>query len=70
MTSRTRMKGKDVDDVLGGDEMWKHADATDSASLIRGSAECRSRRLQRCVINAITEEHISISCRLGLLMNQ
>ena len=36
MTSRTRMKRKEVDDVLGGDEMWKHADATDGASLPRG----------------------------------
>jgi len=29
MTSRTRMRRKEVDDVLGGDEMWKHADSTD-----------------------------------------
>ncbi|KAH7924535.1 hypothetical protein BV22DRAFT_1112764 [Leucogyrophana mollusca] len=28
MTSRTKMKRKEVDDVLGGDEMWKHADST------------------------------------------
>jgi DNA-directed RNA polymerase III subunit RPC11 len=28
MTSRTKLKRKQVDDVLGGDEMWKHADAT------------------------------------------
>ncbi|OCH91607.1 hypothetical protein OBBRIDRAFT_803154 [Obba rivulosa] len=28
MTSRTKLKRKEVDDVLGGDEMWKHADAT------------------------------------------
>ncbi|EIW74637.1 hypothetical protein CONPUDRAFT_113195 [Coniophora puteana RWD-64-598 SS2] len=28
MTSRTKMKRKQVDDVLGGDEMWKHADST------------------------------------------
>jgi hypothetical protein len=28
MTSRTRLKRKEVDDVLGGDEMWKHADST------------------------------------------
>jgi hypothetical protein len=28
MTSRTKLKCKEVDDVLGGDEMWKHADAT------------------------------------------
>ncbi|KAI6098190.1 hypothetical protein F5141DRAFT_441915 [Pisolithus sp. B1] len=31
MTSRTRMKRKEVDDVLGGDEMWKHADSTDAS---------------------------------------
>jgi len=24
----TRLKRKEVDDVLGGDEMWKHADST------------------------------------------
>jgi len=28
MTSRTRLKRKEVDDVLGGDEMWAHADQT------------------------------------------
>lgn len=28
MTSRTKMKRKQVDDVLGGEEMWKHADST------------------------------------------
>ncbi|CAL1712263.1 unnamed protein product [Somion occarium] len=28
MTSRTKLKRKEVDDVLGGDEMWKHADST------------------------------------------
>jgi hypothetical protein len=28
MTSRNKLKRKEVDDVLGGEEMWKHADAT------------------------------------------
>jgi hypothetical protein len=28
MTSRTKLKRKEVDDVLGGEEMWKHADST------------------------------------------
>jgi DNA-directed RNA polymerase III subunit RPC11 len=28
MTSRTRMKRKAVDDVLGGEDHWKHADST------------------------------------------
>ena len=28
MTSRTKMTRKQVDDVLGGDEAWKHADST------------------------------------------
>ena len=28
MTSRTKLKRKQVDDVLGGDEMWKHAPST------------------------------------------
>ena len=28
MTSRTRLKRKEVDDVLGGDETWAHADKT------------------------------------------
>ena len=27
MTSRTRLDRKRVDDVLGGEEMWKHADS-------------------------------------------
>ncbi|EEB96222.1 hypothetical protein MPER_04676, partial [Moniliophthora perniciosa FA553] len=26
--SSTKLKRKEVDDVLGGDEMWKHADST------------------------------------------
>lgn len=30
MTSRTRLERKQVDDVLGGEEMWKHADSTAS----------------------------------------
>lgn len=30
MTSRTRLKRKEVDDVLGGEEMWKDADQTES----------------------------------------
>lgn len=33
MTSRTRLKRKEVDDVLGGEEMWKDADQTDSEFL-------------------------------------
>ncbi|KAG6861857.1 hypothetical protein C0995_011154 [Termitomyces sp. Mi166 len=28
MTSRTKLKRKEIDDVLGGDEMWAHADKT------------------------------------------
>lgn len=28
MTSRTKLVRKEVDDVLGGDEMWAHADQT------------------------------------------
>ena len=28
MTSRTKLTRKQVDDVLGGDEAWKHADST------------------------------------------
>lgn len=28
MTSRTRLERKQVDDVLGGADMWKHADST------------------------------------------
>jgi hypothetical protein len=31
MTSRTRLKRKEIDDVLGGDEMWAHADQTQGA---------------------------------------
>ncbi|KIJ44090.1 hypothetical protein M422DRAFT_228725 [Sphaerobolus stellatus SS14] len=29
MTSRTRLKRKQVDDVLGGEETWRDADQTD-----------------------------------------
>jgi DNA-directed RNA polymerase III subunit RPC11 len=28
MTARTHLKRKDVDDVLGGEDHWKHADST------------------------------------------
>ena len=28
MTSRTRLERKQADDILGGEEMWKHADST------------------------------------------
>ncbi|KAF8076727.1 hypothetical protein FPV67DRAFT_429838 [Lyophyllum atratum] len=28
MTARTKLKRKETDDVLGGDEMWAHADST------------------------------------------
>lgn len=42
MTSRTRLKRKEVDDVLGGEEMWKHADST-SGEL--GSGPCKSKRI-------------------------
>ncbi|KAM6501974.1 hypothetical protein JOM56_001951 [Amanita muscaria] len=31
MTSRTRLKRKEVDDVLGGEETWKHADRTQAS---------------------------------------
>ena len=33
MTSRARLERKQVDDVLGGEEMWKHADSTASKLL-------------------------------------
>jgi len=62
------MKRKTVDDVLGGDEMWKHADATDGASLAHGSASLMP--VQRCAINATIGGRISTSCRSGLLMSQ
>lgn len=32
MTSRTRLKRKEVDDVLGGEETWRDADSTASQS--------------------------------------
>ncbi|KAK0436910.1 hypothetical protein EV421DRAFT_1829996 [Armillaria borealis] len=31
MTSRTRLKRKEIDDVLGGDQAWEHADATQAS---------------------------------------
>ncbi|KIM55263.1 hypothetical protein SCLCIDRAFT_1221303 [Scleroderma citrinum Foug A] len=39
MTSRTRMRRKEVDDVLGGDEMWIYADSTDASC-----DKCNNRR--------------------------
>ena len=38
MTSRMRLKRKQVDDVLGGDEMWAHADRTQGMTGI--SVDC------------------------------
>ncbi|KAG8738388.1 hypothetical protein FRC10_006934 [Ceratobasidium sp. 414] len=34
MTSRTRLQRKEVDDVLGGDAMWKDVDQTDGAPIL------------------------------------
>jgi hypothetical protein len=34
MTSRIHMKRKDVDDVLGGEDHWKHADSTAGLSFL------------------------------------
>lgn len=34
MTSRSRMKRKEADDVLGGEETWRDADSTASLSLL------------------------------------
>jgi DNA-directed RNA polymerase III subunit RPC11 len=36
MTERTRMERKKVDDVLGGEEMWRDADATTGISCVLG----------------------------------
>ena len=45
MTSRTRLKRKEVDDVLGGDDMWKHADST------AGEYYCEASRFVRLTIS-------------------
>lgn len=34
MTSRTKLKRKEVDDVLGGDDQWKHADSTHGKRMV------------------------------------
>lgn len=39
MTSRSRMKRKAVDDVLGGEETWRDADSTAGERL---EAKCRN----------------------------
>ncbi|KAG6850632.1 hypothetical protein H0H93_010824 [Arthromyces matolae] len=40
MTSRTKLKRKEIDDVLGGDEMWAHADKTMGTFLLFLSNPC------------------------------
>lgn len=35
MTTRTRFKRKQVDDIMGGEDAWKNVDSTDSESRLR-----------------------------------
>jgi hypothetical protein len=73
MTSRTRLKRKEVDDVLGGEETWRDADQTESAPAIlillvmNDASHCF---WQSNVTNAIPIEHTSDSSRYVLQMNQ
>lgn len=45
MTTRTRLERKQVDDVLGGDDMWKHADSTAGACTFHLSTIQNSRHI-------------------------
>jgi hypothetical protein len=73
MTARTHMKRKDVDDVLGGEDQWKHADST-PGQLLRlfelytcGFSSCSP--MQHNATNASTTVLTSTSCRFDLPMN-
>ena len=72
MTARTRLKRKEVDDVLGGDDMWKHADSTAgqpcSPALSGGDTEGPV-SLQRRVRSATTDELTSTCSKFGLRMS-
>jgi hypothetical protein len=68
MTSRTKMRRKEVDDVLGGDEMWKHADATTGKPtltpfFVAETQHFASHSCQLLVISATTTEHTFINCK-------
>ena len=65
MTSQTRLKRKEVDDVLGGEEMWKDADQAESKLMFRDIIE-RDQEMtlsQNSAINVIQIVHISGSCK-------
>ena len=49
MTSRTKLKRKEVDDVLGGEDHWKHADSTNG------------RAVHRCTFLGTTSDLLSFS---------
>ena len=42
MTARTLLKRKEVDDVLGGEDMWKHADKTQGMLFTQSVERCDS----------------------------
>ena len=68
MTSRMRLKRKEVDDVLGGDEMWAHADRTQGIKylpLLLLVAEETDKPLfpQPPATNVISTVPFSINCK-------
>ena len=69
MNSRTRLKRKEVDDILGGDEAWGNIITGQSSSDIF-ILVCQLSALQCHVPNVNIPQHITWNCRSGLQMNQ
>jgi hypothetical protein len=63
ITTRTRLQRKEVDDVLGGDAMWKDVDQTDGGCSHRLRGICTDCEGQWLVPSATTDEHTLCSCR-------
>jgi hypothetical protein len=62
------MKRKDVDDVLGGEDHWKHADSTAGLLFllhISFETEHVPRMYQPNAISASTAARISTSCKFA-----
>ena len=70
MTARTRLKRKEVDDVLGGEEMWKDADQTESMHCVLYNIVQYMTRLQSNATSAIQTARTINSFRFVQQMNQ
>jgi hypothetical protein len=71
MTSRTKLVRKAVDDVLGGEETWKHADSTMGRLPFFFSENNHLHiNFQRLATSVTTTKRISISYRFGQRMSR